>query len=656
MLALTETQSALVHLLVAAAMIVVLTTLLRPDRTAHRVVMFVLAAAFALRYMVWRATETLAPFGSTWDCLASWSFFVFECGALLSSLSAFLILSRTKSRSAEADANAAWWSPRPSPKVAVLIATYNEDRTVLERTLAGASALDYPNVDVYVLDDGRRDWLAEFAAAYGARHVVRPDNAHAKAGNINHALRALLQQDDPPDFVAVLDADFVPHADFLTRTLALFHEPDVGLVQTPQHFFNPDPVQYNLGLQRSYPDEQRFFFDHLQPSRDAWGIAVCCGTSSVVRTRALVDVGLFPTDSVTEDFLLTLVLKNAGYRTVYLAEPVTEGLAPEGLKEYVTQRARWCLGQMQILRGRLGPFCTNDLSLADRWSMVDAMLYWTLSFPFRVAALVYPLIYWYFNVIVVNADVPDVLSYFGVYFIFVLGVMNFISGGLIVPLVHDVSQLLGAFPIMRAAVVGLIRPHGHPFKVTAKGGDRTRTVIQWGLMRPFLLLFVLTAGGLLIGLLSPSFAFADAGDGKVVILFWTVFNLLVLGLVMMACIELPRSERHLVDLPDRVRLEVGGEQHVVWMRGLTPDGARLRGVVARVGEPLQVLIDGIGTVSGVVAAVDEGGLRAALHPDQNQRTAILRQLHGSGAAPGVIRTSSSSVFKDFVIRLRSGRP
>ena len=37
----------------------------------------------------------------------------------------------------------------------------------------------------------------------------------------------------------------------------------------------------------AYPDEQRHFFDNVEPSRDAWGIAVCCGTSSMVRTRAV---------------------------------------------------------------------------------------------------------------------------------------------------------------------------------------------------------------------------------------------------------------------------------------------------------------------------------------------------------------------------------
>ncbi|MFN3628417.1 MAG: glycosyltransferase, partial [Parvibaculum sp.] len=173
----------------------------------------------------------------------------------------------------------------------VLIATYNEDRTVLERTIIGAKSSSHPHCDVIVLDDGRRPWLEQFCLLQNVRYVQRPDNKGSKAGNINHALSLLATEGNHPDFVAVLDADFVPHTNFVPRALALFHHPDIGLVQTPQHFFNPDPIQHNLGLSRSYPDEQRFFFDHLQPSRDAWGIAFCCGTSSVVRWQALQKVG-----------------------------------------------------------------------------------------------------------------------------------------------------------------------------------------------------------------------------------------------------------------------------------------------------------------------------------------------------------------------------
>ncbi|TGS35964.1 Curdlan synthase, partial [Mesorhizobium sp. M1D.F.Ca.ET.184.01.1.1] len=102
--------------------------------------------------------------------------------------------------------------------------------------------------------------------------------------------------------------------------------------------------------------------------------------------RAVQASGGFPTDSITEDFMLTLQLQEHGYRTVYLNEALTEGLAPEGLKEYVTQRARWCLGLMQIARGRLGPFSRNKLRLRDRWSVVDSVFFWLTTFTFRIAS------------------------------------------------------------------------------------------------------------------------------------------------------------------------------------------------------------------------------------------------------------------------------
>jgi len=90
-------------------------------------------------------------------------------------------------------------------------------------------------------------------------------------------------------------------------------------------------------------------------SKDAWNAAFCCGTSSIIRFAPLMAIGGFPTDSVTEDYLLTLRLRQVGFRTVYLNERLSLGLAPEGLREYIGQRSRWCLGFMQICVGRSGP-------------------------------------------------------------------------------------------------------------------------------------------------------------------------------------------------------------------------------------------------------------------------------------------------------------
>src|SRR6266705_2850261 len=80
-----------------------------------------------------------------------------------------------------------------------------------------------------------------------------------------------------------------------------------------RHSISSTTIQSNLLIGSVWPDEQRFFFDHVMPAKDAWGAAFCCGTSSIIRIRALEDIGGFPTDSVTEDFLVTLELDRKGW-------------------------------------------------------------------------------------------------------------------------------------------------------------------------------------------------------------------------------------------------------------------------------------------------------------------------------------------------------
>ena len=647
----SELGSALSQVMLVAGIALVIPYLADPRRPLHRAILLGIGLLLGLRYMVWRGAETLAPFGPTLDMAASWSLFGFEILSFLGTLSATMILVGYRDRRPEADAHRGWWGAAAAPRVAVLIATYNEDLDILERTIIGARALDYPGKRVLVLDDGRRDWLRDYCGRRGVEYVRRDTNEGAKAGNINNALALLRAEATPPDFVAVLDADFVPHRDLLNRAMSLFHDDRVGIVQTPQHFFNADPIQNNLGLDRSYPDEQRFFFDHLQPSRDWWDMTICCGTSSVIRMQALDRIGGFPTDSVTEDFLLTLAFKEIGYSTAYLNEPLSEGLAPEGLKEFITQRARWCLGQMQIVRSRLGPFRRNGLSLVDRWSMIDSVVFWLGSFGFRVAAIVYPLLYWYANIHVVDAPLTEVIGYFGTYYLWTLVVLNYVSRGVVIPILLDVSQLVGAVPIVRAAATGLLRPKGHPFSVTAKGGDRTRVVVQWRLMAPFAVLFALTVVGLTLGIVSSRFAFGDAGEGKWVVLFWTVYNLVLLALAMIVCVELPREERHVADAPERTVLVLDGRARRIWVSGLTRTRLRLRGLVPPPGAEGAIALRDVGEVRVSVDRATEDGAVMVLHPTEDQREALYLRLHAEGGPPGVMQVSTEAVFGDMMRRL-----
>ena len=647
---LSDIQSSMIRVLLVLGVAIILPLVFNKHNRWHRSAIFAVAGILALRYLWWRASETIAPMGLTWDCLASWSLLGLEVLSIVSSLSSFVILSRVRHRGEEATAQADWWAASP-PRVAILIATYNEELEILERTIIGAKALKHPNKEVLILDDGRRDWLRDYCEAQSVRYITRADNAGSKAGNMNNALRVLAQDMVPPDYIAVLDADFVPHRGFISRTLALFKNPKIGLVQTPQHFFNADPVQHNLGLSRSYPDEQRFFFDHLQPARDAWGIAFCCGTSSVMRWQAVQDVGGFPTESITEDFKMTLVLRDGGWDTAYLDEPLTEGLAPEGLKEYVTQRSRWCLGMMQIARSRVGPFARNNLRLRDRWSVIDAVLYWISTFPFRLAALTYPLLYWFFNITVVNAEVADVIGYFGVYYMWILLAMNAVARGMVIPVLNDVSQILGAIPISRAAIVGLIQPHGHPFKVTAKGGDRSRIIVQWELLRPYLILLVLTIGGLLIGIYSDDFAFNDAGQGKSVVLFWTLYNVFVLTFTLITFVELPRKERHIADKPEQTSLTVDGMPLPVVVTSLTQDTLRYEGLRHPLGTVGTIKLQEVGDVNVTVIARTNLGARLRLQATPAQREAMLLRFYADGELPGVARASAVALVKDLARRM-----
>src|ERR1700736_472947 len=380
-------------------------------------------------YLLWRITQTLPPFGISADWLFGISFLSVELLTGIGGTITWILLTRSSSRSATVTANTSWLL-HTRPLVDVLICTCNEDRAILERTIIGAMAMHYPNFRVWVLDDGRRAWLSELCAQKGCNYLTRPDNSHAKAGNINHAIRHLAELPSPPDFIAVLDADFVPFSNFVSRALCLFKDPAAGIVQTPQHFFNPDPIQSNLAITEVFPDEQRFFFDIIMPSKDAWGLAFCCGTSSVIRYSALREIGGFPTDSVTEDFLLTVRLQERGYKTLYLNEKLSVGLAPEGINEYATQRIRWCLGLVQICRGQSGPLrLGNGLPLPFRINLIETFLYWGASFPFRVFCMLAPALFFLFDIRMVDANFADAVAHFAPMVIAQVAITTWLGGG-----------------------------------------------------------------------------------------------------------------------------------------------------------------------------------------------------------------------------------
>ena len=545
-------------LLITSGFLIAMLELYGTESSVVRAMASATCALVTLRYIYWRVLFTLPAHQNLPRAIWSHTFLGVELCTLLSSLLIYLFMSRTISRSAEASARRD--SDLNHAPTDIFIATYNESFDILERTIVGALAVEHPDQRVWVLDDGDRAWVRELAEGLGAYYVARHKGNHAKAGNVNHGLRRALETGRPPQFVLLLDADFVPHRTILRRVLGLFDDPTVGIVQTPQHFFNVDPVQANLFCASVWPDEQRFFFNVLMPCKDAWGAAFCCGTSAVIRVDALLASGGMAIETVTEDMLTSFQCGEYGYRTIFLDERLSLGLAPESLADFLSQRTRWCLGAIQQLFTRWSFFGSARLTFINRLAFFDTVLYWISGAAFKIMLISAPALYWFTGTSTLHATAAEIIRWMAPMLIANLIFMRYFSGNRILPIMTDLTQLLTAFVISRTIITGLVRPFGRPFKVTAKGLSSSTVTVQWRILAPYALL----AGATILGTVTHirNFSEAHGVQGYSLNICWSILNAATLTLAAMACIEVPqrrRDERFTTNESAFVRLStIGG--------------------------------------------------------------------------------------------------
>lgn len=534
-------------------------------QTWARALTCVVTLGLALRYMVWRYTETVLPQPFDGSIDSAWIYFLFviEGLAFLEAATFMVTMSRYVDRSGEADRYEREMLSRSHgtwPTVDVFIPTYNEPMSVLERTIVGACALDYPKdkLRIYVLDDGRREWLKQFCEAKGVTYVTRPDNAHAKAGNLNHGFSV-----SNGEFVAVFDADFVPFRIFLRRTLGFFADPTIGIVQTPQHFFNKDPVQSNLSLEEYWPDEQRLFFDEMAASRDAWNVSFCCGSCAVLRRKAVEAIDGIPTESITEDLLTTLACLNKGYITRYLNERLSMGLAAEDLEGFFIQRSRWCRGGIQSLYLRNGPLRGPGLTLFRRFMFLP--LSWLIQYLVRFVMLIVPAVFlWtglaplYFTSVddIIYYQLPVLLSYF----LFI----RWLAPNRYLPVISTAVGAFATFRLLPVVIDSLFRPFGVPFRVTPKGVDGKARFDAYTFVC-IVIVLTASASGLFINVL-PEWAVARHFEFSAVAQYWSALNILILLLAALICFESPRGAHWRFATEETAQLAIGQRSLSVRLR------------------------------------------------------------------------------------------
>ena len=270
------------------------------------------------------------------------------------------------------------------PRVTVQIPLYNE-RYVADRAVRAVAALSYPRdrLDIQVLDDSTDETTDRVAAvvrelrAQGIdiRHITRTRRVGFKAGALACGLTAARGE-----FIAVFDADFVPHPDFLLRIVPEFRDPRVGMVQARWGHLNRDTslltraqalqLDAHFTLEHGVRADHGFFFNFN-------------GTAGIWRRSTIEDAGGWQADTLTEDLDLSYRAQLAGWRFVYRDDVEVPAELPVEVSAYRVQQQRWAQGGIQTARKILPRVLRADLPPAVKRAAAWHLLI-HLSYPLLV--------------------------------------------------------------------------------------------------------------------------------------------------------------------------------------------------------------------------------------------------------------------------------
>jgi cellulose synthase (UDP-forming) len=284
-----------------------------------------------------------------------------------------------------------------SRPVDVFITVCGEPVSIVRETVEAVLAMNYPDFNVYILNDGfvakKSNWKAieSLAKELKVNCITRTRPGGAKAGNINNGLSVT----ESPYFL-IFDADHAPHVDFLSKTMGFFVDPRIGFVQTPQYYKNHGT---NLVTQAAW-SQQTIFFGPIMCGKNHLNSAFMCGTNMVLSRLAIEEAGGMCEFNIAEDFLTSLFVHEKGWKSIYVSEVLAEGLAPEDFLSYYKQQYRWARGSLEVIF-KYNPMFRKGLSASQRLQYLISASYF-LSGLVVVYDAVLPLIFLYFGAVAVN--------------------------------------------------------------------------------------------------------------------------------------------------------------------------------------------------------------------------------------------------------------
>ena len=261
------------------------------------------------------------------------------------------------------------------PRVSVLIAAFDEELTI-GRTLEAVMALEWPDLEVVVVDDGSTDRTPDIVRRYAddprVELVIRERNG-GKAAALNEGLLHVTS-----DLVLMMDADGAPAADALHWMVPhLQRLPHVAAVTG-----NPRVANTRTLLCRMQAVEFSATVSVLRRAQTTWGrLMTFSGICTLARRDAMRAVGSFQPDMATEDISMTWQLQGAGWHVRYEPRALFAMQVPETLGVWWRQRVRWARGAGQVLR-RFGrtPVSWHRRRLAAVWFEATLSAFWAHLF------------------------------------------------------------------------------------------------------------------------------------------------------------------------------------------------------------------------------------------------------------------------------------
>ena len=327
----------------------------------------------------------------------------------------------------------------------------------------------------------------------------------------------------------------------------MFEDEEVGVVQTPHVFRNPDIFQRAFRLEGRIPNEANLFNRGLQPARDTWGGAFFVGSGAVFRREALEAIGGFQTLSITEDIHTCMHMHGAGWRSVFVDKALAVGLAAEDLSSYVVQRRRWMLGCLQVFF-RDNPLFRRGLSLRERLAYFGSLYH----FFFPLARLVFwvtPLYYLFFHLHPIFSEVAVLSARLLPYLLVLPLVSSVLMPRWPRPFWGPFYESVVTAPLARS-MFDLFLPSTLGFKATPKGIITHGHRFDWRSAKWTLLLAVLNLAGLAKGAWELSM-FGIEKDAYFFNMIWASYNLVFLTGALLVAWERPQRRAD-----ERVRCEV----------------------------------------------------------------------------------------------------